>query len=260
MMSSPIRFRVVTYNIHKCQGFDRKVSPQRIISILHELHGDILCLQEVVNAPGDPLSARGPSVSARGPSDFDQAATIARALPDYAWCFGANRALRGGTYGNMTLTRLPLCSWHNHNLTHARREERGVLQADVELSGNHLLHVFNVHLGTSYAERRHQGRRLLSNAVLADPELHAPRLVLGDFNEWTQGLTTKLLRSTFSTVRPLDRRRIPRAFPGMFPLLTLDHCYYEPPLELEETLLWRTRASLIASDHIPLIADFRLTP
>lgn len=248
-MSHPTRFRIVTYNIHKCQGFDRKTSPSRIISILQELHADILCLQEVVNAPGDPAHA---------PSIYDQAETIARAFPHYTWCFGANRPLRGGTYGNMTLTRLPLRSWRNHNLTHARREERGVLQTDIELPGSHLVHVFNVHLGTSFSERRHQGRRLLSEAVLSDPTLRAPRLVLGDFNEWTQGLTTKLLRSTFSTVRPHHRERIPRAFPGIFPLLSLDHCYYEPPLELEETLLWRTRASLIASDHIPLIADFRV--
>jgi endonuclease/exonuclease/phosphatase family metal-dependent hydrolase len=43
----------------------------------------------------------------------------------------------------------------------------------------------------------------------------------------------------------------------MLPLRTLDHCYYEPPLVLEETRVWRSRRALIASDHLPLIAVFR---
>jgi endonuclease/exonuclease/phosphatase family metal-dependent hydrolase len=239
-----VRLRVATYNIHKCQGFDRKISPARILSILHELHADILCLQEVVNAPDTP--------------SYAQANAIARALPGYTSCFGANRPLHGGTYGNMTLTRFPIRSWRNHNLTHARREERGVLESAIELPTGQLLHVFNVHLGTGFTERRHQARRLLSSTILADPRLPPPRLILGDFNEWTTGLTTRLLRSSFTTVRPPDRQSPRRTFPGIFPLLTLDHCYFEPPLILEETLLFRTRTSLIASDHLPLIADFRL--
>jgi endonuclease/exonuclease/phosphatase family metal-dependent hydrolase len=44
----------------------------------------------------------------------------------------------------------------------------------------------------------------------------------------------------------------------MLPLLSLDHYYYEPPLELEQARLWRSRTALIASDHLPLIADFRI--
>ena len=44
----------------------------------------------------------------------------------------------------------------------------------------------------------------------------------------------------------------------MLPLLTLDHCYYDPPLELEGTELWRSRTALVASDHLPLVATFRV--
>jgi endonuclease/exonuclease/phosphatase family metal-dependent hydrolase len=38
--------------------------------------------------------------------------------------------------------------------------------------------------------------------------------------------------------------------------LSLDHCYYEAPLEMESTKIWKSRRALIASDHLPLIADF----
>lgn len=239
------RMRVATYNIHKCRGMDRRVSVERIVSVLRELRADVLCLQEIVDAPhGSPSS--------------DQAGRIAREFPEYSSAFGANRPLHGGKYGNMTLTRFPLRAWRNHNLTHRKREERGVLQTDLEIGGGVVVHVFNVHLGTGFGERRSQGRRLLGAEVLGHPELNGPRLVVGDLNEWTHGLTTRLLRTTFSRVRPRHLARFPRTYPGILPLLTLDHCYYEAPLELEKTRLWRSRTALIASDHLPLIAEFSI--
>jgi len=236
--------RVATYNIHKCRGFDGRTSVERIVAVVGELAADVVCLQEVVDAPG-------------GDPEFDQAGEIARQLPDYTSAFGSNRELYGGRYGNMTLTRLPLRGWRNHDVTH-RREERGVLQTDIELHGGTVLHVFNVHLGTGLRERRSQGRRLLSEDVLGQTELSGPRLVLGDFNEWTRGLTTKLMRTAFRTFQPQHAGRFPKTYPGILPLLTLDHCYFEAPLELEETRLWRSRRALLASDHLPLIADFRI--
>ncbi len=239
---TPSRLRVVTYNIHKCRGLDRRTSPPRIIAVLKELDADILCLQEVVNAPGTHL--------------YDQAGDIERALPEYIHRFGANRPLHGGTYGNLTLSRLPIRAWHNHDLT-SRREERGVLQTDIEL-GPQLLHVFNVHLGTGFNERRRQARVLLGEKILANPQLTAPRLVVGDLNEWTRGLTTHLLRETFQTFSPRHTLRLPATFPGLLPVVTLDHCYYEAPLELIESHLVRTPTALVASDHLPLCADFAI--
>jgi endonuclease/exonuclease/phosphatase family metal-dependent hydrolase len=243
-MADGIRFRVATYNIHKCRGFDRRTSPDRIKAVLQELQAEILCLQEVVDAP-------------QAPRIFDQAGAIAGAFPGYSWCFGSNRALRGGRYGNMTLTQFPIRSWRNHDLTHQKREPRGVLQTDLQIGAGQVLHVFNVHLGTSFTERRSQAARLLGSEVLGQ-KLSSPRLIVGDFNEWTTGLTTRLLRRSFKTFRPQHGLRFPRTFPGMLPLLSLDHYYYEPPLELERARLWRSRKALIASDHLPLIADFRM--
>jgi endonuclease/exonuclease/phosphatase family metal-dependent hydrolase len=246
-MEGVTRFRVATYNIHKCRGFDRRTSPGRITAVIEELQAEIVCLQEVVDAP-------------EGPRIFDQAREIAKAFPAYSWRFGSNRALRGGQYGNMTLTRFPICSSRNHDLTHGKREERGVLQVDIQIGGNQALHVFHIHLGTSYTERRSQAARLFSPDVLEQDAMSDSRLIVGDFNEWTIGLTTKLLRGSFQTFRPQHGLRFPRTYPGMLPLLSLDHYYYEPPLELEQARLWRSRRALIASDHLPLIADFRIHP
>jgi endonuclease/exonuclease/phosphatase family metal-dependent hydrolase len=240
--NTEVCFRVATYNVHKCQGFDRRIRPERIIEVIRELDADIICLQEVVDAPA-------------GGARFNQAGEIARALSGYAVCFGTNRPLYGGNYGNMTLTRFALKEWENHNVTHKRREERGVLQADIKVGENRVIHVFNVHLGTGYIERRAQAERLLSAEVLRQ-DLPGPRLVVGDFNEWTRGRATRLLRKSFRTFRPEHGLRFPRTFPGMLPLLSLDYYYYEAPLELQAAKLWRSQKALVASDHLPLLADF----
>ncbi len=55
----PQTVRFATYNIHKCRGMDRKVSPQRIADVLRGLDADIIALQEVMNVPGDPLLDQG---------------------------------------------------------------------------------------------------------------------------------------------------------------------------------------------------------
>ena len=239
------QFRIATYNIHKARGFDLRIVPERIVEVVRELDADILCLQEVINAP-------------EGQPNLNQAQEIEHALPGYHAAFGVNRQYRGGTYGNLTLSRFPIVSKRNHDLSRPRREPRGVFQTEIEVAPGCLIHLFNVHLGTGHMERRFQARKLLNPDVLRQPGLRGPRLVLGDFNEWTHGLTTRLMRTQFQTFRPHHMERFPRTFPSLLPLLSLDHCYYEPPLRLVDTKLWRSRKAIFASDHLPLIADFTL--
>ena len=45
----------------------------------------------------------------------------------------------------------------------------------------------------------------------------------------------------------------------MLPLLHLDHIYHDDALELTALTLHRTRTALVASDHLPLVADFKVT-
>ena len=236
------QLRVATYNIHKCAGFDRRTDPERVLRVLRELDTDILCLQEVVDAPGTAV--------------WNQATRFAEALEGYTPVFGANRELHGGGYGNLTLTRLPLIDSVNHDLSQ-KREPRGVLQTNLRL-GPLVLHVFNLHMGTGHFERRAQARRLFSEAILGQPDLSGPRLVLGDFNEWTRGLTTRLFRDQFHTFAPRHALQFPRTYPGLAPILTLDHCFFDPPLELRHSELWRSPTALIASDHLPLLATFHI--
>jgi endonuclease/exonuclease/phosphatase family metal-dependent hydrolase len=128
-------------------------------------------------------------------------------------------------------------------------------RVDVDVNGR-TLHVYNVHLGTAILERRHQAQRLAT--IVSDRHVIGPKIILGDFNEWMRGLTTTLLSAKLKSVDLQQYMRRRRTYPGLFPILHLDHIYYDGPLEIEHIEVLRTRLSLVASDHLPLIADVRI--
>jgi endonuclease/exonuclease/phosphatase family metal-dependent hydrolase len=118
------------------------------------------------------------------------------------------------------------------------------------------LHLYNVHLGTAILERRHQAQRLA--AIVCDRHTSGPKLVLGDFNEWMRGLATSLLSEKLNSVDLRNYLKRKRTYPGLFPILHLDHIYYAGKVEIVGIELPRTRLSLVASDHLPLVADVRI--
>ena len=236
--------RIVTYNVHRCRGIDNRERPGRIVDVLREIDADVIALQEVLSIPS-------------ATREKDQARFIADEL-GVNHIAGENRKLKGGSYGNVVLSRFPLSLVCNHDISVRARERRGCLHTDVDVAGADTLHVFNVHLGTAYLERRHQGRRLVEEEILSNRELKGARIMLGDFNEWTRGLTTRLLRAHLKSVDVKNYLQRAKTFPGFLPILHLDHIYFEDRLELKELTVHRSRKALVASDHLPLVADFKL--
>ena len=243
-----VTFTIATYNIHKCRGLDRRVRPDRILQVLKETGADVIALQEV----------EGMDHSER---EHNQVRSIADEL-GFHYRIGGNRRLHGAAYGNAVLTRLPIAASHNHDVTWRKSEPRGCLEVVLELGGQeavHHLRIFNVHLGTGYFERRYQSKRLL-DIMNHDSRDTTPRLILGDFNEWPRGLTSHLLETHFNTAEPQRRLGRARSYPGILPLAHVDHIYYDSPLEAVTVSIHRTRLALVASDHLPLVAEFRYEP
>ena len=83
-------------------------------------------------------------------------------------------------------------------------------------------------------------------------------MVLGDFNEWGRGFATIELTRVLKSLdlRAFLKRR--RTYPRLFPVLHLDHIFYDGRVEVINVQVPRTRRSLIASDHLPLVADVRV--
>jgi endonuclease/exonuclease/phosphatase family metal-dependent hydrolase len=235
--------RIVTYNVHKCRGLDRRVLPERIAEVLRPLNADVIALQEVIGG-GTPAERCG------------QAGLIAHALEGYTCYFGENRRHRDAPYGNAVLTRLPVRFWHNYDLTWRGCERRGCLRVDVDPWQGMPLHVFNVHLGTGFLERRAQARILLSDAILHRIDLHGPSVVVGDFNEWTRGLASRLMSTHYDSVDVKLQTGTRGSYPGVFPVLHLDHFYFDQRLVLKRFRLCRSIKAILASDHLPLVADF----
>jgi len=153
------------------------------------------------------------------------------------------------------LSRLPIVQHLEHDLSWKTCEPRRMQRVDIAANGC-TLHVYNVHLGTALLERRHQAERLA--AIVSDRHIAGPKLVLGDFNEWMRGRATLLLREKLNSVDLRNYLRRRRTYPGVFPILHLDHIYYTGRIEVIGIELPRTRMALVASDHLPLVADVRL--
>lgn len=237
------RFRIVTYNIHKGRGLDGRTRVERIGRVLAQIDADIIALQEVVNHAGASLQ--------------DHQASYLAARFGYAHAIGETRKHRGGAYGNVTLSRWDFRLVRQTDLTVSGREERGVLRTDIPV-GRHLVHVFNVHLGTAHRERRKQALRLMDADLLRAIDITGPRIVLGDFNEWTHGLVTRTLAAEFHFHDLASYLPRTRMYPSILPLLHLDHIYCDHHFKIEHARFHRNRLSLIASDHLPLTADLAI--
>jgi len=231
--------RVATYNIHRCRGLDGRTSAARIADVIRAVDADVVALQEVIGA---------------GPSSGGHAEELG-ALLGMGWVMAPARHLRGSLFGNVVLSRFPIRSHLQHDLTWKTCEARNCQRVDIAV-GDDTLHLYNVHLGTAFLERHHQAERLA--AIVHDRRVGTPKVVLGDFNEWLRGRATTLLSEKLQSVDLRKHLRRRRTYPGVFPVLHLDHIYYEGRVDVVKVEMPRTRLALLASDHLPLVAELKV--
>jgi endonuclease/exonuclease/phosphatase family metal-dependent hydrolase len=231
--------RVATYNIHRCRGLDGRTSPERIADVIRSIDPDVIALQEVIGA---------------GYTSAGHAEALGAAL-GMGWVMAPARHLRGSLFGNVVLSRFPIRHHTQYDLSWKTCEQRCCQRVDVAIDDD-TLHLYNVHLGTAYLERRYQAGRLSS--IVHDRRVGQPKIVLGDFNEWLRGLATVMLSERLQSIDLRAHLRRRRTYPGVFPVLHLDHIYYDGQVEVVKLELPRTRLALMASDHLPLVAELRV--
>ena len=235
----PVDLRIATYNIHRCRGMDRRVVPSRIVEVLRDIDADVIALQEVIGA---------------GPNTGGHAEELGAAL-GMGWVMASARHLRGHQFGNAVLSRFPITHHVEYDLSWKTCEARRLQRVDVATPAG-TLHIYNVHLGTAVLERRYQAPRLAS--YVHDRRVRGPKIILGDFNEWMRGLATRTLSSLFESIDIHSHLKRRRTYPGIFPVVHLDHIYYEGDVEVHRVELPRNRKALMASDHLPLVANLRI--
>jgi endonuclease/exonuclease/phosphatase family metal-dependent hydrolase len=243
---------VVSYNIHRAIGVDRRFRPDRIVEILKHHDADVVLLQEVDE--GVPRSR-----------ELDLGPEIARSLGYPYWAVGHNVTLRKGRYGNATLSRFPIERERNIDLTVGTRKRRGCQHTRIHVPEAHgagrLLEVFNLHLGLSARERERQVRLLGGSREYRRLHRADACLIGGDFNDWRTLLRPILTRElSFRCITPVENghRRAFRTYPSFSPQGALDTIYYRGPLRLTAARRCRMKLSKVASDHLPIISDFNL--
>ena len=251
-MTGPMRFRVMTYNIHRAIGIDRRFRPERVLQIIGTYEPDIVLLQEVDD--GVPRSRR---------MDLARELATSSSYPHVA--VGHNVTLRRGRYGNATLSRHPILLERNIDLTIGTSKRRGCQHTAISLHGRagrtHHLEVFNLHLGLSARERVQQVVLLAQSRELTSLPPDVACLVAGDFNDWRSQLSPLFtgplqFRSATESTRRGERSFL--TYPSFFPRGPLDRIYYRGPLDLFAAKRCRLRISRVASDHLPIIADFEI--
>ena len=242
--------RVVTYNIHRAIGVDRRFKPERIVRILHHHNPDLVLLQEVDE--GAPRSR-----------ELDMARELAAELGFAHFAVGHNVSLRKGRYGNATLSRFPILRERNIDLSVVGSWiRRGCQHTSIALlPGRAALEVFNLHLGLSARERDRQVELLARSSEFASLGPEAPCLVAGDFNDWRSLLRPRFtngLGFRCATDGRTGRHRPLATFPAFSPRGGLDRIYYRGPLRLLGVRRCRLQVARVASDHRPVIAEFQL--
>lgn len=235
-----VNLRVVTYNIHRCRGMDRLVRPERIAALLATIDPDIVAMQEVI----------GPGLT--GPGHAEQ---LGAAL-GMGWIMAPARELRRHQFGNVVLSRFPIRDYAQIDLSWKTCEARSAQRVTIDLGPAGVLHVYNAHLGTALLERRYQAPRLAD--WVSDRRVSGPRILLGDFNEWGRGLVSDILADRLNSLDLYPHLKRRRTYPGFFPVLHLDHIYFSGNIEIQRVELPRSRLALVASDHLPLVADIRV--
>ncbi len=251
-----VLFRLLTYNIHKAIGVDGRFDPDRVAAVLEHHDADIVLLQEVDR--GAPRSGL-----------IDLASYFAKRLNYDHRAVGMNVYLKKGRYGNATLTRFPIGRQRNINLTVAWRKRRGAQHTRISLNGmppsrgGYSVDVFNLHLGLSALERRRQVRRLLECQDMRSIQQTDACIVAGDMNDWRGVLRRRhFLPADFvCATNPGEGSKWSiKTFPSYAPTGGLDKIFYRGPLRLLRVFRSEWPVATLASDHLPVIAEFEYFP
>lgn len=240
-----MNLRVLSYNIHRAIGVDRRFRPDRIARVIAHHDPDVALLQEVDE--GVPRSR-----------ELDLARELAERLGYPYLAVGHNVSLRRGRYGNATMSRFPIVRERNIDLSIRARKRRGCQHTRIELGPGRALEAFNLHFGLSAQERRRQLGVLLRSKEMRRVAAETPCVIGGDFNDWRSLLRPVMAAAGFASATERGPGPALRTYPSFSPQGGLDRIYFRGGVRLIAARRCRLNLSRVASDHLPVLADFEL--
>ncbi|SUA65735.1 Uncharacterized protein conserved in bacteria [Oligella urethralis] len=197
-----VQLKVLTYNIHKGKApLGIRQSFAQLKGALQRENADLIFLQEV-----------------QGRNDLEDALhnqpeRLAEALGMHV-VYGRNAIRRNTDHGNAFLSRYPIVFQDNQDISDHRLEQRGVLHVQVQVQ-QRIVHCFVVHLGLFKQSRRRQVEAIAQriNRLVKDDE---PVIIAGDFNDWTQQLSSQLMSVLhLQEVFEDEAKRVDMEFPAV---------------------------------------------
>ncbi|MBI2962040.1 MAG: endonuclease/exonuclease/phosphatase family protein [Betaproteobacteria bacterium] len=212
--------RVATYNIHKgFSHFNRRMMVHELRDSLRMIGADIVFLQEVLGEH-ERHAERFDNWPVEPQYEF---------LAESVWsetAYGRNAIYDRGHHGNAILSRFPIVSAENQDISAHLLERRGLLHCELGVPGIAApLHCICVHLAMNERGRRHQVGALIERLQRLVPA-DVPVIVAGDFNDWRNLAGSRLADALGLKEAFRDQRGRPaRSFPSGFPLFRLDRIY-----------------------------------
>lgn len=219
--------RLVSYNIRKAVGLDRKRAPERILDVVNRLEGDVVLLQEADRRLGNRPTAL--------PMEMIEAET------DYTVAPLAPNDVSLGWHGNAVLVRKGLTVQNAARLELPGLEPRGAVMVQVED-----LTLIGTHLALLRPWRRQQIRAILDSL---DDDQKAHSIVAGDFNEWSDTLGLEDLTESHDILAP------GKTFHASRPIAALDRIAHGHKLEIRDAGVDQSPRARESSDHLPIWAN-----
>lgn len=243
---APVPVTLATYNVRRCLGTDRRLSPERIAQVIAECDADIVALQEI-------------DVGRLRSGGIDQARTLAEKL-GFASHFHPALRVAEEQYGDAVLTRYPSRLVKVGLLPGLRdlwsSEPRGAIWIEATIGGARL-QVINTHFGLRRRERRAQAAALLGNDWIQ--RCRQPYAVVGDLNSLPRGSVYRSFAARLRDAHVAGTQGRPApTFPSRRPLLRIDHIFVSSDIEIIGAEVARSPLASAASDHLPLIARLRI--
>lgn len=242
-----MKLRIMTWNVHRCVGGDRRLDVERCAKVIAAAKPDIVALQEL-------------DVKRRRTGGVDQAHRLAELL-NMTSRFNAAMKVEEELYGDAILTALPERLIRAGPLPFYKGvpglEPRGAVWIAVTLSDGRELQVINTHLGLVPKEQRLQAAALV-NDWIADEAFTAPAVLLGDFNAGPMSATYRILNAAMKDAQA-GRKAVPiSTFPSNFPFMRIDHVFISGGITVTRVESPFDPLTRVASDHLPLIVELTL--
>ena len=240
------RIKVVTLNIHKgLSQFNRRMVIHELRDGLNKLAADVVFLQEVqglhernaLRFGGWPRAAQHEFLAGDG----------------WQHAYGQNAVYEHGHHGNAILSRFPILSWDNHDVSNHRFERRSLLHCRIAVPGLVApLDCVCIHLSL---DERGRHRQLNALAEHLSSQRDAPMIVAGDFNDWRNSASRPMLQKLgLMDAAVTHAGKSALTFPSILPMLRLDRIYVRG-FEVLGAQAHRGAPWRLLSDHLAVSAD-----